>query len=158
MITDDGEKKGVIPIEEALAAATAAGLDLVEVSPNAEPPVCRLMDYGRFAFEKSKSQNQARKKTKRTQIKEIKFRPGTDIGDYNVKLKKLKEFLENGDKTKVTIRFRGREMAHQELGKELLDRVEEDLADYGVVEQYPKLEGRQMLMVLAPGKRKAPKT
>ena len=139
-------------LDAAFAAADAAGLDLVEISPNADPPVCRVMDYGKFLYEDSKRKAAARKNQKQIQVKEIKFRPGTDIGDYNIKLKKLTEFLEDGDKTKVTIRFRGREMAHKELGIDLLKRIEEDLADYGVVEQFPKLEGRQMVMVLAPKK------
>ena len=126
------------------------GLDLVEVASNAEPPVCRIMDFGKFKFEQSKKQQEARKKQKIIHVKEIKFRPGTDEGDYQVKLRNLIRFLEDGDKTKVTLRFRGREMAHQELGAKLLDRIEEDLSAYGVVEQRPKMEGRQMVMVLAP--------
>jgi translation initiation factor IF-3 len=129
-------------------------MDLVEISPNAEPPVCRIMDYGKFRFEENKKQQTARKKQKQTQVKEIKFRPGTDIGDYKIKLRKLIDFLEEGDRTKVTLRFRGREMAHQELGMELLMRVKADLAEYGVVEQEPKMEGRLMVMVLAPKKNK----
>ena len=125
-------------------------MDLVEISPNAEPPVCRIMDYGKFRFEESKKLQTAKKKQKQTQVKEIKFRPGTDIGDYNIKLRKLVSFLEDGDRTKVTLRFRGREMAHQELGMELLQRVKVDLEEYGTVEQEPKMEGRLMVMVLAP--------
>jgi translation initiation factor IF-3 len=124
----------------------------VEISPNAEPPVCRIMDYGKFRFEESKKLQTAKKKQKQTQVKEIKFRPGTDIGDYNIKLRKLVSFLEEGDRTKVTLRFRGREMAHQELGMQLLQRVKTDLEDYGTVEQEPKMEGRLMVMVLAPKK------
>ena len=139
--------------DAALAVAEDAGLDLVEISPNADPPVCRVMDYGKFLYEDSKRKAAARKNQKQIQVKEIKFRPGTDIGDYNIKLRKLKEFLEEGDKTKVTIRFRGREMAHKELGMELLKRVEDDLVEFGSVEQFPKLEGRQMIMVLAPLKK-----
>ncbi len=127
-------------------------MDLVEISPNAEPPVCRIMDYGKFRFEESKKLQTAKKKQKQTQVKEIKFRPGTDIGDYNIKLRKLVSFLEDGDRTKVTLRFRGREMAHQELGMELLQRVKVDLSEYGTVEQEPKMEGRLMVMVLAPRK------
>ena len=127
-------------------------MDLVEISPNAEPPVCRIMDYGKFRFEESKKLQTAKKKQKQTQVKEIKFRPGTDIGDYNIKLRKLVSFLEEGDRTKVTLRFRGREMAHQELGMELLQRVKVDLSEYGTVEQEPKMEGRLMVMVLAPKK------
>lgn len=137
-------------IEEARQAASGAGLDLVEIVPNSEPPVCRLMDYGKFVFEESKKRQAARKRQKQTQVKEVKFRPGTDEGDYQVKLRNLIRFLEGGDKAKVTLRFRGREMAHQELGARLLKRVEQDLAEYGSVEQYPKLEGRQMVMVIAP--------
>jgi translation initiation factor IF-3 len=130
--------------------AGEASMDLVEISPNAEPPVCRIMDYGKFRFEENKKQQIAKKKQKQTQVKEIKFRPGTDIGDYNIKLRKLIEFLGEGDRTKVTLRFRGREMAHQELGMELLQRVKADLEEYGTVEQEPKMEGRLMVMVLAP--------
>jgi len=137
----------------ALEMAEKASLDLVEISPNADPPVCRVMDYGKFLYEDSKRKAAARKNQKQTQVKEIKFRPGTDIGDYNIKLGKLKQFLEHGDKTKVTIRFRGREMAHKDLGMDLLKRVEADLEEYGSVEQYPKLEGRQMIMVLGPLKK-----
>ena len=139
--------------DKALQMAEKVGLDLVEISPNADPPVCRVMDYGKFLYEDSKRKAAARKNQKQTQVKEIKFRPGTDVGDYNIKLGKLKEFLLNGDKTKVTIRFRGREMAHKDLGMDLLKRVETDLQDYGAVEQFPKLEGRQMMMVLGPVKK-----
>jgi len=152
LIDAEGEQVGVVQIAEALKKADEAGLDLVEISPNAEPPVCRIMDFGKFRYETSKKKAEARKKQKQTQVKEIKFRPGTDIGDYKVKLRKLIEFLEEGDKAKVTLRFRGREMAHQELGRQLLQRVEEDLKEIGVVEQYPRLEGRLMVMVLAPKK------
>ena len=133
--------------------ADKVGLDLVEISPNADPPVCRVMDYGKFLYEDSKRKAAARKNQKQTQVKEIKFRPGTDVGDYNIKLGKLQKFLSNGDKTKVTIRFRGREMAHKDLGLQLLKRVEADLAEFGSVEQFPKLEGRQMVMVLGPIKK-----
>ncbi len=135
-----------------MAAAAEANLDLVEISPNAEPPVCKIMDHGRFKFEMNKKQHSAKKKQKLVQIKEIKFRPGTEEGDYQVKLRNLVKFLENGDKTKITLRFRGREMAHRELGAKLLKRVEEDLSELAVVEQFPKLEGRQMVMVMAPRK------
>jgi len=141
-----------VALEEALSAAEEAGLDLVEVVPGAEPPVCRIMDYGKFRFEQSKKKNAARKKTKQIQLKEVKFRPGTEEGDYNVKLRHLTKFLENGDKAKVTLRFRGREMAHRDIGARLLKRVEEDLSDLATVEQFPKMEGRQMTMVLAPRK------
>ena len=139
---------------EALAKAQAAGLDLVEVSPNAEPPVCRIMDFGKFRFENSKQKQGAKKKQKRTQTKEIKFRPRTEIGDYNVKLKMIRKFLENGDKAKVTMRFRGREFAHQELGMALLKRVVADLEEISNVEQMPGMEGRQMVMLLGPKKSK----
>ncbi len=133
--------------------AAESGLDLVEISPNAEPPVARIMDYGKYKFEQAKKAQEAKKKQKQIQIKEVKFRPGTDEGDYNVKLRNLRRFIEAGDKGKVTIRFRGREMRHQELGGELLDKIEQDMADIAVVEQRPKMEGRQMIMVLT-GKKK----
>jgi len=133
--------------------AEEAGLDLVEIQPTAEPPVCRLMDYGRFRFDQKKKVNEARKKQKQVQIKEIKFRPGTDEGDYQVKLRNLTRFLNEGDKAKVTMRFRGREHAHRELGLDLLKRVEGDLADISIVEQQPQMEGRQMIMVLGPKKK-----
>nr|WP_113954211.1 translation initiation factor IF-3 [Arenicella xantha] len=153
LIDASGEQAGIVDRATALEMAEKAGLDLVEISPNADPPVCRVMDYGKFLYEDSKRKAAARKNQKQTQVKEIKFRPGTDIGDYNIKVGKLKAFLANGDKTKVTIRFRGREMAHKDLGIALLKRVEKDLVDYGGVEQYPKLEGRQMIMVLGPSKK-----
>ncbi|OGT65118.1 MAG: translation initiation factor IF-3 [Gammaproteobacteria bacterium RIFCSPHIGHO2_12_FULL_45_9] len=130
-----------------------AGLDLVEVSPEAKPPVCRVMDYGKYKFQQSKRKAAAKKKQKQIQIKEIKIRPGTEEADYKVKMRSLMRFLEEGDKVKVTVRFRGREMAHSELGMQLLERIQKDLIDYAVVEQHPKFEGRQMLMVLAPKKR-----
>ena len=152
VIDQDGEQVGIVTIEEARGIANESNLDLVEISPNAEPPVCRIMDYGKFRFEENKKLQTAKKKQKQTQVKEIKFRPGTDIGDYNIKLRKLVAFLEDGDRTKVTLRFRGREMAHQELGLELLQRVKVDLEPYGTVEQEPKMEGRLMVMVLAPNR------
>ena len=133
--------------------AKDVGLDLVEVAPTAEPPVCRVMDFGKYLFEQNKKAQSAKRKQKHVHVKEIKFRPGTDEGDYQIKLRKLMEFLEFGDKTKITLRFRGREMAHQELGAELLARVREDLKDYGVIEQMPQIEGRQMIMVMAPKKK-----
>ena len=136
-----------------MAQAAADSLDLVEIVPTATPPVCRIMDYGKFKFSQSKQKGANKKKQKKTQVKEIKMRPGTDIGDYNIKLKKLIQFLQDGDKTKVTIRFRGREMAHRELGMEMLKRVEKDLEEYGAVEQFPKMEGRQMIMVIGPIKK-----
>ena len=138
---------------DALEIARDDGLDLVEVSPTADPPVCRIMDFGKFLFEQNKKAQSARRKQKQVHVKEIKFRPGTDEGDYQVKLRKLNEFLESGDKTKVTLRFRGREMAHKELGAQLLARVRDDLEELAVVEQMPQLEGRQMVMVLAPRKK-----
>ncbi len=153
LIGADGEQVGIVTIEEALEKAGTEKLDLVEIVPTAEPPVCRIMDYGKFLFDQKKQKQQARKKQKQVQVKEIKFRPGTDIGDYKIKLKSLIKFLENGDKTKVTMRFRGREHAHREIGLELLKRVEADLEDYGQVEQQPLMEGRQMVMVLAPKKK-----
>ncbi len=149
----EGEQLGVITLEEAQKIADEANLDLVEISPQAEPPVCKVMDYGKFRFEEQKKRQASRKKQKQIQVKEIKFRPGTDIGDYNIKLKNLTRFLTEGDKVKVTLRFRGREMAHQELGRDLLKRVEGDLEELGTVEQFPKMEGRQMVMVLAPKKK-----
>jgi translation initiation factor IF-3 len=136
--------------QEALSMADEANIDLVEIAPTAEPPVCRLMDYGKFKYNEQKKKDEAKRKQKQIQIKEIKFRPGTDEGDYQIKLRNLIRFLGDGDKTKVTLRFRGREMAHQELGAKLLQRVKADLEDYGQVEQFPKMEGRQMVMVVAP--------
>lgn len=153
LIDAEGEARGVVPLAEAIQLAYDSDLDLVEVSPTAVPPVCKIMNYGKFKFEQQKKQHEARKKQKQIQVKEIKFRPGTDEGDYQVKLRNLIRFLSDGDKTKITLRFRGREMAHQELGMKLLNRVEEDLKEYGVVEQRPKFEGRQMVMVLAPAKK-----
>ena len=154
VIQQDGEQVGIVAITEALSIAAEADLDLVEVSPEAKPPVCRIMDYGKFLFEENKKKQAARKKQKQVQVKEIKFRPGTEEGDYQVKLRNLTRFLNDGDRTKVTMRFRGREMAHQELGLKLLKRVEADLADIGTVEQFPKMEGRQMVMVIVPKKKK----
>lgn len=154
LIDQDGEQAGIVTLAQALSMAEDAELDLVEISPNAKPPVCRIMDYGKYRFEQAKKQSEARKKQKQIQVKEVKFRPGTDEGDYQVKLRNLIRFLSEGDKAKVTMRFRGREMAHQELGLILLKRVEDDLAAYGVVEQRPKLEGRQMIMTIAPLKKK----
>ena len=149
----DGDPIGVVAIEEALDRALKAGVDLVEISPNAEPPVCRIMDFGKFLYEKSKSQKEQKKKQKQVQIKEIKFRPGTDEGDYQVKLRNLIRFLEEGDKAKVTLRFRGREMAHQDLGMNVLERVKNDLEELAVVESFPRVEGRQAVMMLAPKKK-----
>ncbi|QUJ69097.1 translation initiation factor IF-3 [Photobacterium sp. GJ3] len=150
----DGESIGVVSIEEAINAANEAGVDLVEISPNAEPPVCRVMDYGKYLFEKSKAAKEQKKKQKQIQVKEVKFRPGTDEGDYQVKLRNLTRFLEEGNKGKVTLRFRGREMAHQGLGIDLLNRIKDELADIAVVESFPtRVEGRQMTMMLAPKKK-----
>ncbi|NIQ08440.1 MAG: translation initiation factor IF-3 [Gammaproteobacteria bacterium] len=150
LIGKDGEQIGVLPIQEALDRAEEAELDLVEIVPNAEPPVCRIMNYGKYLFELSKKKQAAKKKQKQIQVKEVKFRPGIEDGDYEVKLRNLTRFLNHGDKVKVTLRFRGRELAHQELGAKMLDRIEADLEELAVVEQYPKMEGRQMVMVLAP--------
>ncbi|NEV60308.1 translation initiation factor IF-3 [Thiorhodococcus minor] len=153
LIGADGNQVGVVSTREAMELATEAELDLVEIVPNADPPVCRLMDYGRFLFDQKKKKNEAKKKQKQVQVKEVKFRPGTDSGDYQVKLRNLTRFLHEGDKAKVTMRFRGREHAHRELGLELLRRVEADLAEISVVEQQPLMEGRQMVMVLGPKKK-----
>jgi translation initiation factor IF-3 len=150
VIGADGEMVGVLSREEALALAEESGMDLVEIQPTADPPVCRIMDYGKFKFEAQKKANAAKKKQKIVEIKELKFRPTTDDGDYNIKLRNLRRFLEEGDKVKVNIRFKGREMAHQELGLEMAKRIETDLADEVVIEQRPRLEGRQMIMMIAP--------
>ncbi|QYJ99632.1 translation initiation factor IF-3 [Shewanella alkalitolerans] len=149
----DGETIGIVSLREAQELADEAGVDLVEISPNAEPPVCRIMDYGKYLFDKAKAQKEQKKKQKQIQVKEIKFRPGTDENDYQVKLRNLKRFLEDGDKAKVTLRFRGREMAHQSLGMNLLNRIKDDLAEIAIVEAFPKMEGRQAVMVLAPKKK-----
>jgi len=153
VIDSEGEQAGVLTLNAALEMADEAELDLVEVAPDADPPVCRIMDYGKYMFEENKKRHAAKKKQKQIHIKEVKFRPGTEEGDYQVKLRNLIRFLSNGDKAKVTLRFRGREMAHQELGRKLLQRIEEDLAELGSVEQFPRMEGRQMVMVIAPKKR-----
>lgn len=152
LLDDEGNQLGIVSREEALVKAEQAGLDLVEIAPTAKPPVCRIMNFGKFQFEQNKKRQVAKKKQKQIQIKEIKFRPGTDEGDYQVKLRNLVRFLEEGDKAKITLRFRGREMAHQELGMQLLKRIEGDLAECGVVEQFPRMEGRQMVMMVAPKK------
>ena len=152
LVGAEGEQVGIVPLSEALAAAEAASMDLVQIA-DSDPVVCKVMDYGKHVFEAKKQKSAQRKKQKRTQVKEMKFRPGTEIGDYQVKLRNLVRFLENGDKAKVTMRFRGREMAHQEIGMELLKRVEADLAELGSVEQFPKMEGRQLTMVIAPKKK-----
>lgn len=152
VIGQDGGQIGIKSLEEALKLAEEAELDLVEIVPNADPPVCRIMDHGKYLFEQNKKKQAARKKQKQIQVKEVKFRPGTEDGDYEVKLRNLRRFLGHGDKVKITLRFRGREMAHQELGAQMLERIEEDLQEYASVEQHPKMEGRQMVMVMAPKK------
>jgi translation initiation factor IF-3 len=153
VIGPDDQQIGILYTREAIQQAEEAGLDLVEVSPTAEPPVCRIMDFGKYLFEQNKKQQSARKKQKQIQVKEVKFRPTTDEGDYQIKLRNLTRFLSEGDKAKVTIRFRGREMLHQELGAELIDRIKNDLGELALVEQYPKLEGRQLIMVVSPKKK-----
>ncbi|MDA9612710.1 translation initiation factor IF-3 [Paracoccaceae bacterium] len=150
LIGAEGENEGVVSPEKALLMAEDVGLDLVEISPNASPPVCKIMDFGKYKYEQQKRESEARKKQKIIEVKEIKFRPGTDIHDYDVKMRSVYKFLENGDKVKITMRFRGREMAHQELGRELLERVAEDVKEHGKVENIPKLEGRQMTMMIGP--------
>ncbi|HZP92307.1 MAG TPA: translation initiation factor IF-3 [Burkholderiales bacterium] len=154
LIGANGEQVGIVPIDRALAMAEEHEVDLVEIAPTAKPPVCRLMDYGKYKYTEQKKRHEAKLRQKQIQVKEIKFRPGTDEGDYQIKLRNLIRFLGDGDKAKVTLRFRGREMAHQEFGVKLLERVKADLEPYGQVEQFPKLEGRQMVMVLAPKKHK----
>jgi len=150
VIGEDGEQVGVMPTNEALEKAFEANLDLVEMVPNADPPVCRIMDHGKFLYAESKKKHAAKRKQQQVHVKEIKFRPGTEIGDYEVKMRNLKRFLKHGDRVKVTLRFRGREMAHQELGMKLLKRVETDVEELGAVEQFPKMEGRQLVMLIAP--------
>ncbi|MBQ1837203.1 MAG: translation initiation factor IF-3 [Neisseriaceae bacterium] len=152
LISKDGEQLGIVPLKVALRQADEADVDLVEIAPNAKPPVCKIMDFGKYRYEQSKKRDEARKKQKQVQIKEIKFRPGTDEGDYQIKMRNIRRFLADGDKVKVTLRFRGREMAHQNLGAKLLQRVEEDLAEEAQVEQRPKMEGRQMVMMIAAKK------
>ena len=153
LVASDGSQVGVVSLETALEAAQKETLDLVEISPDAEPPVCKIMDYGKHVFDIKKKVALQKKKQKQTQVKEMKFRPGTDEGDYQIKLRNLTRFLENGDKTKITLRFRGREMAHQQLGMDMMKRVEADLEELAQVEQFPKMEGRQMVMVLSPNKK-----
>lgn len=150
----NNEPLGIVKLDEAMRMAEAAEVDLVEIAPQAVPPVCRLMDYGKFKYQEQKKAHEARAKQKIIQVKEVKFRPGTDDGDYNIKVRNLTRFLEEGDKTKVTLRFRGREMAHQEIGLRLLERVKAELEPVGIVEQFPKMEGRQMIMVIGPKKKK----
>lgn len=155
MIDNEGEQVGVVLVKDALNRAADLNLDLVEVSPQAKPPVCRIMNYGKYLFEQNKKKAEAKKKQKQMQVKEVKFRPVTEEGDYQVKLRNLKKFLESGDKAKVTLRFRGREMSHQELGMAMMERLEVDLEEYGSVEHKPKFEGRQIIMILAPKKNKS---
>ncbi|HEY1723499.1 MAG TPA: translation initiation factor IF-3 [Magnetospirillaceae bacterium] len=150
LIDADGEMVGVVSIREGLDMAAEVGLDLVEVSPTADPPVCKILDFGKYKYEIQKKKNEARKKQKVIDIKEIKLRPNIDDNDYNIKMRNMRKFLEEGDKVKITLRFRGREMAHQDLGIKVLDRVREGLDDLAKVEQFPKMEGRQMVMVMAP--------
>jgi translation initiation factor IF-3 len=153
LVGTEGEQLGIVKLYDALRQAEDAELDLVEIAPTAQPPVCKIMDYGKFKYQESKKQHEAKLKQKQVQIKEVKFRPGTDEGDYQIKLRNLIRFLQDGDKTKVTLRFRGREMAHQEIGMEQLKRVSADLGELAVVEQFPKMEGRQLVMMLAPKKK-----
>ena len=153
LISGTGEQLGIVTVKEALAMAEEQDVDLVEISPTAKPPVCKLMDYGKYKYEQSKKRDEAKKKQKQVQIKEIKFRPGTDEGDYQIKMRNVTRFLADGDKVKITLRFRGREMAHQHLGAQLLERVKADLAEVAAVEQFPKMEGRQMVMMVAPKKK-----
>ena len=157
LIGVNGEQVGVVSLAEANTLAEEAGVDLVEIAPTAQPPVCRLMDYGKFRYQESKKKHDAKLKQKQVQIKEIKFRPNTDEGDYNIKLRSLINFLNEGDKVKVTLRFRGREMAHQEFGMRMLERIKGDLTEHAQVEQFPKMEGRQLVMVLAPTKKQQSK-
>ncbi|WP_201770265.1 translation initiation factor IF-3 [Basilea psittacipulmonis] len=154
LIDSEGEQLGVVKIAEALQKAEEADLDLVEIAPDAQPPVCRIMDYGKFRYQEQKRQQEARAKQKTVNVKEVKFRPATDEGDYQVKLRNVRRFIESGDKAKITLRFRGREMAHQKLGMQVLERVKDDLGELVQVESMPKLEGRQMVMVLAPKRTK----
>ena len=156
LVAENGDQLGIKTVNEALRLAEESNVDLVEIAPLANPPVCKLMDFGKFRYREQKKEHEAKRKQKQIQVKEIKFRPGTDEGDYKIKLQKLIDFLEEGDKAKVTLRFRGREMAHKEFGERLLERVRKDLDAIGVVEQFPKLEGRQMVMVLAPKKKVEP--
>ncbi|MGD9600871.1 MAG: translation initiation factor IF-3 [Gammaproteobacteria bacterium] len=152
LIAADGQNVGIVPVAEAHRQAQESGLDLVEIVPTADPPVCRVMDFGKFLFEANKKKHAAKRKQKQIQVKEIKLRPATDDGDYEIKMRNVKRFLEDGDKVKITLRFRGREMAHQDLGAKMLERVETDLVGLAIVEQHPKLEGRQMVMLIAPKK------
>jgi translation initiation factor IF-3 len=158
LVGEDGEQLGIVSLADARSRAETAELDLVEIAPMAKPPVCRIMDYGKFKYREAKKQHEAKLKLKQIQVKEVKFRPGTDEGDYQIKLRNLTRFLSEGDKAKITLRFRGREMAHQEFGVRLLERIRGDLEPYSIVESFPRLEGRQMVMLLAPKKTVVTKT
>ena len=153
MIGADGEQAGVLTRDEALNMAMEAGMDLVEIQPNADPPVCRIMDFGKFKFEQQKKAHAAKRKTKQVEIKELKFRPSTEDGDYNVKMRNLRRFLEEGDKVKIVVRFKGREMAHTELGEVMVKRIQADVVEDAVIESFPRFEGRQMVMMIAPKKK-----
>jgi translation initiation factor IF-3 len=153
VIGAEGEQVGILSRDEALAMAQEAGLDLVEIQPNGDPPVCRIMDFGKFKFDAQKKAHAAKKKQKQVEIKELKFRPTTDVGDYAIKMRNLRRFLEEGDKVKITIRYRGREMAHQELGRAMVDKISADIIEEAVIEQYPRMEGRLMVMMIAPKKK-----
>ncbi|MBI5897979.1 MAG: translation initiation factor IF-3 [Rhodocyclales bacterium] len=155
LVGEGGEQLGIVPIRQALALADEAGLDLVEIAPMATPPVCKIMDIGKFKYQEAKRQHEAKLKQKQVVVKEVKFRPGTDENDYQIKLRNVIKFLGEGDKAKITLRFRGREMAHQEIGMRMLERIKGDLEQQALVEQWPKMEGRQLIMVLAPSKKKA---
>jgi translation initiation factor IF-3 len=155
LIGEDGEQLGIVPSRQALTMAEEAGIDLVEIAPMAQPPVCRLMDFGKFKYQEAKRAHEAKLKQKQVQVKEVKFRPGTDDNDYQIKLRNLIKFLGEGDKAKITLRFRGREMAHQEFGMRMLERIKGDLEEHAMVEQFPKMEGRQLVMVLTPSKKQA---
>ncbi|HCX33752.1 MAG TPA: translation initiation factor IF-3 [Rhodocyclaceae bacterium] len=157
LMGEDGQQIGIVPLEHALAAAQESGVDLVEIAPLAQPPVCRLMDFGKFKYHEAKKAHDARLKQKQVQVKEVKFRPGTDEGDYKIKMRNLLRFLGEGDKAKVTLRFRGREMAHQDLGFKVLERIKAELEPYATVEQFPRMEGRQLVMVMSPIKKKSAK-
>lgn len=154
LVGEDGEQLGIVPIRQALTLAEEAGVDLVEIAPMAKPPVCKIMDFGKFKYQESKRAHEAKLKQKQVQVKEVKFRPGTDENDYQIKLRNVVKFLGEGDKAKITLRFRGREMAHQEIGMRMLERIKADLDQQAMVEQFPKMEGRQLIMVLAPSKKK----
>ena len=153
MIGAEGEQVGILSRDEALAMAQEVGMDLVEIQPNGDPPVCRIMDFGKFKFDAQKKAHAAKKKQKQVEIKELKFRPVTDVGDYTIKMRNLRRFLEEGDKVKITIRFRGREMTHQELGRAMVDKISAEIAEEAVIEQYPRMEGRLMVMMIAPKKK-----